>query len=214
MAQLTISGLKDATAEGYREIADKYGVNINTIVKPILREGLKDAKEDIPTWVEKEVEWEDLLNENRWRMRVTYFESRVREQFTNARESDPMPPPERLEWSFVESARDEVVTQAPERWREDMAEFLDREMARYSAIYHASNRDAGANPRDLDDLIEYAKRYVDQNRTGQAVAYAEVMAEEGYLPEGTTPRDIVDRARHESEKAEWNDTLSADVQHD
>lgn len=212
MAQMTISGVDKSVKDGFKEISRKYDVPMSTVVKPALRQFLNERADDLPEYIEKDVAFEQLTNENRWRMRVMWFESNVRGFFDDALQRDISPDPEKVEWAFAESCREEIVEQAPERWQDGLEQYLEEELARYRVHYAADNPDESeVDSRDRDEVIEYACRHFRAGRADLAAEYAEKVQDNGNLPTGMSANDVISEARQATQDRNMDDIpLSAD----
>lgn len=209
--QLSISGVKDSVVDGLDELAQVYDVSRSKVAREALRQYVRD-RDEVSEYIVKDSAFEQLTQENTWRMRVMWFESNVREFFNDCLNRDVSPKPERVEWAFVRSAHKEAVEQAPEEFQDEMQEFVDAEFARYKAKYYADNPgEADHNPKRQEELTEYVTHLWEQGRKEAAQEYVKQLSENGNLPTGTGPDTIISRARQKANQ-DWKDEtdLSAD----
>jgi len=213
MVQITVSGVDTVIVEGLNALADNYGMARSRVARQAFRDYLND-RDDVPEHVKKDVSFEKLTDENRWKMRVMWFESNVREFFNDCLERDISPPPERVEWAFVESAHREIVEQAPDRYRDDMQAFLVGEKNRYAALYWARNpAEADHNSKRREQVVGFCAKHWSDGRQDMVIEYSRELHKQGNAPTGMGADAIISAVKREAKDSDgWqgDGPLSAD----
>lgn len=201
--QISISGIPKPVVEGIDALAEKYDLSRSEIIRTEMASYVAD-RDDVPEHLRKDAAFERITDENRWRMRVLWFETNVTEWFNDALERDHQPDPERVEWGFVESCRQQIVQEAPEEYQEDMREHLQQEYARYRAEYQVRNGDV---PREPEGMAKQTARFIKEGDRMLAADYLAKAQEKGILA-GHDRKAILDHAEALADTDEKEDKLA------